>query len=253
MEEGPHHQAPAEAARSLEPCSLGEVNRFDPVLQRLDALQARVETLEALLGVSPAAEVQAARSLDSSPELGRAGLVQLAAWAALTIALLACLHGVLLFALDAKPLLLRLATLTVPMVTGFLALNRRAAGVHALLGSSITVAVMSVSLMLGITALIDDVPFWPDTARDRREVMEYLFGILLGHLGGCLVPGAQRQLKSWRAAHKAGTPALAPAKRPTRTRLQRAALRIRDIAAAIAPVASCITALYTGLKAFFGL
>lgn len=103
-----------------------EIAVFHPLLRRLNELQARLEVLEASLGQgreAPTAQPgpSAPPPPDTEPQPA-ASTRSLLLWAAGTVALLGALHVLLLFVLDASPLLLRTATLVVPLVAGALAL-----------------------------------------------------------------------------------------------------------------------------------
>lgn len=252
-----------------------EIGVFRPLLARIDALQARVEALEARCVAPPSgaafgttgaskstvgggAEGGAASgmlsSLAFSTPPARAKPAALAAWGAATVGTLGALHVLLLFVLDVNPLLLRVATLVLPLLLGLAALRRHAARPLARAVFSLAVAITAVAAMLALTAALDGVPFWPETARDRQESLEYALGIALAHFGGGLLPWSWRRLRTRRVVavsdDRDGSPT--DSKGRTRARVVATAARLRQGAAAIAPVASCATAFYSGLKSYLG-
>ena len=252
-----------------------EIAVFHPLLRRLDALQARVGALEAWQaqagrtstptdeggGATTLHRAIAAQPESSAPVAGESTPVlhplphasgrHLASWALGTVALLGSLHLLLLFALDANPLLLRLATLVVPLAAGALALRQRAARGLTRLSLALFVGLGAVGLMLAMTAVLDGVSFWPVDAREWRETVEYTLGITLAFLGGGLVHRSWRRASLWRRRRQSS-------QQPVpltgwRAAAARGLERVRQVASFVAPVATCITAFYSGLRSFLGL
>jgi len=232
-----------------------EIAVFHPLLRRLNELQARLEVLEASLAQgreAPTAQPgpPPPPPPDTEPQPA-ASTRSLLLWAAGTVALLGALHVLLLFVLDASPLLLRTATLVVPLVAGALALRQGSARGWVRLLLSVAVGLSAVALMLGITAVLDGVSFWPVDAREWRETLEYTLGVTLAYLGGGLVRAAWHRARFWRrTARPAASPAPLTGWRAVAARWLE---RVRQVASIVAPVATCITAFYSGLRSFLGL
>jgi hypothetical protein len=241
-----------------------EVGVFRPLLRHLDHLQARVAALEAR--TAPQATAQAAATRPHATDAGvavnpptpalpvkPAYLVVRGAW---TVALLGCLHLLLLFVLDANPLSLRVATLLVSLAAGFLTLRRHALRPRYRVVFSAGVGAGAVALMLAITAALDDVSFWPADGREWRETIEYALGITLSHLAGGLSPWSWRRARSWHRARMAERLSSIGAAAVPLTGWRAVAARwlagVRQVAFIIAPVASCATAFYSGLRIFLG-
>lgn len=247
-------EAHPEASRC--PHCRSEIGVFRPLLGRLEALEARVQDLQATLMASSSAasaaathppEPSAPKTLPANTHLGH-----LLAWCGVTLGALGLLHYLLLFVLDANPLLLRLITLSLPAVTAFGAVRSSSAGLAQFVAAGAVVAILSVAAMLGVTALIDKVPFWPQTPRDLRETVEYATGITLAFVGGGLAAGSWRRSGLRFGSNEAGGSGTGQGASPSpvRARLARSWSLLTRIASAVAPVATCATAFYTGLKNF---
>ncbi len=173
---------------------------FKPLLERIarleaqvaqtttdTALHARIADLEARLEQAEPARAPAA------PASGGARLRLLAVALLGTVLLALLAHWLMLFVYDARPLLLRIATLAIPVPFGFLLGMRRVVDWRGALACAALTATLAVLAMLSLTAWIDRVPVLPEGARDVRETVEYVAGIGLafvtGHLLGSLLAG----------------------------------------------------------------
>ena len=171
--------------------------------------------------------------------------------AVLTIGLLGLSHWVLFFVYDASPLALRVLTIVLPMLTGYLAArwSRLPLGLHLL--SAMLVGMGAVLMMLAITALIDEVPLWPANTREWRETLEYTAAIVLGHLTGALVHHLLAHLAR-RNAQRLRLSVLLERDANGRLRITDISNQVQSLVSALAPLVSAGTALYSGLKIFMG-
>ena len=167
----------------------------------------------------------------------------------LTITSIGLCHWVLLFAYDAPPLFLRLLTIMLPALTGYICARRSGLGWPAQLAAALLVSVCSVSLMLGITALIDGVPLLPGNPRDWRESFEYTAAIGLAFFTGYLV---HRLMTRWRQKqnNKISLQILLARDENGRLKITEISNQVHSLISAAAPLVSASVALYSGLKAF---
>jgi hypothetical protein len=178
-----------------------------------------------------------------------------------TLLLLAA-HALVTIVLNISPLPLRLASVIIPILFGFASypLNRVWFGGAFALG--LATATLSITLMLTVTGLHDDVPIIPPGPVEWREVFEYGSSILLAFVSGNLLgivifqvlPGVLAQGGKPNAA--AFTMARLLGQHVGDDQLRRRARLIQDLARTIVPLigvaATAIGSLYTGLKGFLG-
>ena len=169
----------------------------------------------------------------------------------LTMALVGLSHWVLLFVYDAPPMALRLLTITLPALTGYLCARRCGMGLLAQLLTALVTGVTSVWLMLFITATLDAVPLWPNTPRDWRETFEYTAAISLAFFTGYLL---HRFIQHWSAMqrNRISLSVLLNRDEKGQFKIAEVTRQMENLVTAVAPVVSAGTALYSGLKVFMG-
>jgi hypothetical protein len=178
-----------------------------------------------------------------------------------TLLLLAA-HALVTIVLNISPLPLRLASVLIPILFGFATypLNKVWFGGAFALG--LATASLSITLMLTVTGLHDDVSILPASAVEWREVFEYGTSILLAFVSGNLfgivifqvLPGVLAQGGKPNAA--AFTMARLLGQHVGEDQLRRRARLIQDLARTIVPLvgvaATAVGSLYTGLKGVLG-
>ena len=220
---------------------------------RIAALEAEVAALkQAIAGAVPVETVVASvEAEDPGPDYTRALLKTLLP----AFALLVAAHGVLLFAFDVKPLILRVATLLIPMPFGYLLASRFTGRLWKSVGAGFVVALAAVWAMLVVTATIDKVPILPQDGRDLREIAEYVLGIGLAFAAGVMVG------EFFPAFKEKGSPPhrvmllVARAVTPDedgKLGIEKAAKQIDKLMKAAAPAATVAAALYAGIKSLVG-
>jgi len=176
--------------------------------------------------------------------------------------LLVAAHALVTIVLDISPLPLRLASVVIPILFGFATypLNRVWFGGALALGSA--TAGLSITLMLTVTGLHDNVPIIPPGPVEWREVFEYGSSILLAFVSGNLLgivifqvlPAVLGQGGKPNAA--AFTTARLLGQHVGDDQLRRRARLIQDLARTVVPLvgvaATAIGSLYTGLKGILG-
>lgn len=167
-------------------------------------------------------------------------------WATLAIGL--C-HWVLLFVYDVRPLFLRLLTITLPVLAGYVCARQSRLGSVWQAVAACLVGVASVVLMLAITAHIDAVPLWPDNPRDWRETLEYTASISLSFFTGFLI---HRLTTRWarEQRQKISLKVLLSRDENGKYKIAEVTSQVQNLVTAIAPLLSAGAALYSGLKIF---
>lgn len=244
---------------------------FKPLALRLQALSHEVDQLKVLITQQtqtisqlqahnvPAAALTYAAAIETQAEAENAlsapsamrAVWRWASMVCLTIATIGLCHWVLLFVYDAPPLFLRLLTITWPALTGYVCARRSKLGGLAHFFSALLVAVLSVGLMLAITAHIDGVPLWPDNVRDWRETLEYTLAIGLGFFTGYLMHLLVARWAKQRS-NKVSLRVLLARDANGQFKITEISNQVQGLITATAPLVSAGAALYSGLKAFTG-
>ena len=169
----------------------------------------------------------------------------------LSIALLGLSHWVLLFVYDARPVVLRVLTIVLPMLTGYLCARLSSLRLTLQWFSALFVGLLSVLLMLGITAHLDGVPLWPTNAHEWRETLEYTAAIVLGSFTGALMHHMLLSMAQ-RQARQMHLDVLLERDDKGQLRIASISEQVQSLVSAVAPLVSAGTALYSGLKVFIG-
>jgi hypothetical protein len=254
---------------------------FKPLLERIEKLEtrlsgqadlstceARIAALEQDLAALKAAQTSGTPVPSSGPALtseadasdsSAAGLKRF--WTSLllaigpALALLLVAHYALLFAFDVKPLYLRIVTILIPIPFGFALFVWHPQRMRASAIAGFVLAILAVSLMLVTTARIDNVPVIPQSARDLREVLEYMLSIGLAFTTGLLL-GKWR----YRRLHIAPRPnrliiffaELFTTDQQGELGVVRLATRIQKLVTALTPIVTGAASVYAGIKALIG-
>jgi hypothetical protein len=174
-------------------------------------------------------------------------------------ALLVATHVLVIVVFNLNPLVLRVLSVIIPLPFGF-ALRfishhgLRAAGVVGVL-----TGILAVAGMLTVIGFIDKVPIIPETARDAREVAEYMVSIALAVVTGNILAAAVLRIlpRSMSGRRKPNALALRIAvltgAGTGRQALRRRAEKIEDVMHAVgaagAAVATAAGSVYTGIRA----
>lgn len=220
---------------------------------RIAALEAEVAALEQ--ATADAVPVQAV--VESGEVEGSGSDYALALLKTLlpAFALLVAAHGVLLFVFDVKPIILRVATLLIPLPFGFLLASHCAGRFWKSAGAGFVVALAAVWAMLAVTAAIDKVPVLPQDARDLRETAEYVLGIGLAFAAGVMVGEFRPAFKEKGSPPHRVMLLVARAVTPDdegKLGIEKAAKQIDKMMKAAAPAATGAAALYAGIKSLLG-
>lgn len=230
------------------------------VLIRAMALQLKALTLEveelkqrlARPGLSAnSSEAHLDPSLDAAPsqEASAPSWNMALGLIAATVLGTALAHWLLLFVYDVRPLFLRLATIGVPAALAFLMAPKLKMGWRSHAALSVVIGVGAVAVMLGITALIDKVPWWPESARDLQETIEFMVAIALSCWTGNFLFLRKRN-SELRNKNRIDLSLLLERDEKGQLRIGAITQRMQSTVEAMTPIVSGVMALYSGLKAF---
>ncbi len=210
------------------------------------------------------AEVEELRGIVAEARSAQPGLADVrrapgsyAGAAAMIVPLLLLLlaHYLIIIRFDADTLVLRVASIAIPLLC--------AVGVATLRHQSLTFSIVAASL-LGIVAVsamsavvsrLDQVPLLPSSAREWREIIEYMASISLSFITGALLVGAFGR----RRARVAGPSALfvgvttklnqlVDSTVTTAESLEKRAQTVQNLVNATAPALAAAGAVATGLR-----
>ena len=245
-----------------------ELYLFKPLLEKIGQLERTtaeqtkgIAALEAELAALKAERAQAipveiVAEVPAAPEPERSGyplaLVQALVPA---LVLLVAAHGLLLFVYDVKPLILRIATLVIPIPFGVLLALHHPGRLAASATSGFAMAALAVLGMLIVTATIDKVPILPQDARDARETLEYVVGIGLAFTTGAMIgeflPAFREKGSPPHRVMLLVARAITPDEEG-KLGIEKAAKKIDKLVKAATPAATGAASLYAGVKAFLG-
>lgn len=238
-----------------------DLSLIGPLALKLEALSRDVLALQGQIAQLSAAReaLPAERTDGAQPPTAPAAAAAAPspAWGAALGMIAACVgatalsHWLLLFVFDARPVVLRLVTMVLPAAIAYVLAPRIRAGLKLYAAFSWAAGALSVMAMLGITSVIDDVPWLPAAGRDLRETAEYMLAIALSSWTAQAIYLARtRRRFVLDRAPGAQTPAGVPVPGPSR--FNRAFRRIRVVVEVAAPFLSGGMAIYSGFKAFAG-
>lgn len=171
-------------------------------------------------------------------------------------------HIVVTIVLNISPLPLRLASVLIPLLFGFLAYPLNKVWLEGALALGFAAAVLSVTAMLTVTGLHDQVPIVPESWVEWREVLEYGTSILLAFVSGnilgvlifqvfpgVLARGGKPNAAAFKIARLLG-------QHVGEEQLRRRARLIQDLIQTAGPLigvsVTVVGSLYAGLKGILG-
>jgi len=215
---------------------------------RIAALEAEVAALKQAAAAAPVQpDAESREAGGSGPGYGRMLFKALLP----VFALLVAAHVLLLFVFDVKPIILRIATLLIPMPFGFLLASHCAGRFWKSTGAGFVVALAAVWAMLAVTATIDQVPVLPQDGRELRETAEYVLGIGLafaaGAMAGAFLPAFRQKGSPPHRVVLMVARAMTPDDEG-KLGIEKAARQVDKLMKAAAPAATAAAAVYAGIK-----
>jgi hypothetical protein len=188
--------------------------------------------------------------------------VLLALYVLAPMILLVAAHIIVTIVLNVSPLYLRLASLIIPVPFGFATYPIHKIGFRGAFLLGVATAALSVTCMLTVTGLNDNVPILPASHGEWREVFEYSASIalalgsgnILGHMIFQVLPrilsqGGKPNAAAFRIARLLGA-------HVGEEQLRRRARLIQDLLQTIGPLAGVVVtavgSVYAGLKGVIG-
>ena len=176
--------------------------------------------------------------------------------------LLVITHILVTIVFNLSPLPLRLASVTIPLLFGFLAYPLHRVSMNGALVLAIATAAFSIFAMLTVTGVHDHVPILPEVWVEWREVIEYGASILLAFISGnilgvliflvmprVLVQGGKPNALAFKVARLLG-------QHVGEEQLRRRARLIQNLMQTVGPLvgvaATAVGSVYAGLKGILG-
>jgi hypothetical protein len=162
---------------------------------------------------------------------------------------------------DLRPLPLRLASIVIPLLFGFMAFSLHRISLLEALVVAFSLSTLSILALLTVTGVHDHTPILPQVWVEWREVIEYgtsillafvcgniLSGLILSILPRILIQGGKPNALAFRMARMLG--------HVGDEQLRRRARMIQNVTQSAGPlfgvIVTSIGSLYTGLKGFLG-
>jgi hypothetical protein len=164
-----------------------------PLLKKIDEIGERLDELEkapAPAWAAPAAsDAAVAAAMPSAPRVAGLGLPTMSrsAAAAYTFLALVIAHFIIIVHFDLSLVYLRIVSILVPMVFGFLYQEHARYNLPIAFAVGAVIAVVSIVTMSAIVGKLDKVPILPHDAAGWREFAEYGASITFGFFTGVLV------------------------------------------------------------------
>lgn len=229
---------------------------FKPLMQQIAGLELRVATLEAGVAVEntkaipgSATPISQAHAANETPEaLGARDLVLLIG---LPLALLLGAHLLITVVYDASAVYLRVVSMLVPLPFGFLLTAHAARRLGVPLLAALIVSLLAVLGMSAVTALVDNVPMFPVSLREWREVLEYAASVGLSYTTGVVLGGMSRrrgqQMREQVAVNVALARLVTNGAEGTQ-RFHKVVMKFNDIGGALTAAGTTAASIYMGLQ-----
>ncbi len=176
--------------------------------------------------------------------------------------LLVIAHVLVTITFNVSPLPLRLASIIIPLLFGFLAHPLHRVSMAGAFALGVLAAALSIQSMLTVTGLHDGVPILPEVWVEWREVFEYGASIMLAFVSGnilgvlifqvmprILTQGGKPNAFAFRMARLLG-------QHVGEEQLRRRARLIQDLMQTVGPLvgvaATAVGSIYAGLKGILG-
>ncbi len=237
---------------------------FKSLLERIESLEQRVAAQGALLaeGGQQLQEVASGSAFHAVPppeEKEIPVLPNTREWLShwlLPLALLLAAHGLITAVYDLNTLYLRVVSLLIPLPFGLLMTAGACRPSLSQAFAVVSLALLAVLGMSGVTAWVDGTPLLPHGAREWREFIEYAASIGLSYTTGMLIGGMSRQRKRAAAFREAGVAValarLVKSGGEHTEQFQAVVKKFNELGGALTAAATTVLSVYTGLKGVIG-
>ena len=228
---------------------------FKPLLERIGALETRVQELEVFRDSGEIMTSENSVEGDPTPPTVATGpSVWIIYWLS-PLLLLLLAHFLITVVYDLNTLYLRIVSLLIPLPFAFLLMREnRSFGIWSAAGFALGgIAALGMSTSI---AMIDHTPVLPQTVRDWREFIEYSASMGLSFLSG-IIFGNHLRTRREAAQRKANGLTVQLAKLITSgtqnaEKLNATISKLRELSNSLAIAATSTAAAYAGLKGFIG-
>src|SRR5574343_155838 len=217
-----------------------------PLMERIAALEAEVETLEAKLASNELAEAapdaiseMAPTMVNSQQTIGSSTL--LLRTMLLPVIILLAGHLIFDFLYDARPIYLRLLALLAPLPFGFWLARRSGFGIWRCAAAGLAMAGCAVIAMGTATGLIDHVPILPESLPDIRDYLEFITSIALSFITGAWLARWHRRRVARAQARRRTSKILGEAG----NRVSESLNNLNDLSSALIAIATTACSIYT--------
>jgi hypothetical protein len=170
-------------------------------------------------------------------------------------ALLLIAHYLIIIRLDLDTVVLRVASIALPMLCAILVPALRRQSLAFGTGAAVLLGVAAVAAMSTVVSVVDKVALLPANAREWREIVEYMASISLSYIAGALLVAAVAHGGARRAKPNAtlvGVTArlhkLVDSTVTTAESLEKRAQTLQNLVSATAPALAAAGAVATGLR-----
>jgi len=224
-----------------------------PIYEELRALGEAVAALKAEL-----AAVQANAAAPAGVPPLRADGSATAAWGCMLVPLLLLLgaHYLIVVRFDLDTLVLRVISIAIPLLCAIVIAPLRAQSLRFSAIAAVLLGMVAVLAMSAVVSRVDHVPLLPNSARDWREIVEYMASISLSFITGSLLVGAVGARRPPRAGRllvglTGKINRLIDHTATTAEHLEKRASTIQSLVNAGAPALAAAGAVATGLRSWF--
>lgn len=239
---------------------------FKPLLQRIGGLEERLSAQEQCLkqleqavrsgvvGEGDAA-ASAPTQTEDEPVSYPVPAMILLCWMA-PLALLLAAHGLITFVYDLNTLFLRIVSLLIPLPFALLLVARERRPAWLLAVMAVSLSLVGVLAMSGMTAMVDGTPILPVGLREWREFVEYAASISFSYVTGLIVGQLARTRTRAHTRQSAGMSLalahLVSAGTARTEQIQVAAKKFHDLGSSLTAAATTAAAIFTGLQGVVG-
>ena len=230
------------------------------VESRLAKLEAEIaaikEVVQNAAGMLTAVQAASADVPDEAPEYAPHTWQGVAAAIAMSVVLLLLAHWLIVVVYDLRLIVLRLASIAIPLAIGLAFTLRRRIELRYEVPIALAIAVIAVFGMSYVTSVVEKSSWLPENAREWHETLEYMASIAFAYLTGVLASSAW-QAHVGRSSGRVGETTLRMARQlakvtgqalETGTKVGKQVKTIHDVINTVMPAATAVISVVTGVS-----